>query len=403
MSEENVHNIINENADVMTSTENILKVLMSKVNGVNFDYIYYPDFSFDTIKLVLDSDQINFVSNYHEGLEDIFNKYAHNVDERYLRLINLFDIINIVWKYNIANNLKSNNEVAHILQYFFMPEGIDLKVLEDIFDNPELKNDKSKIEEMLKEVHVNLDKVNITFSSFVLFICCCAVHYKEKLETKEDMINNFDDYFKNVLEINWNKNPHEEVDINDKSGNSFIDQEPKESKFLADAKRMQNAPDGDDATFLQDCLSIFDKEFPEVSGSIRETQNVIPNHSNTLFTNKIEENKFKFPINQLQVEIQEANKIKIKAKEDKEIEKAKKPVKKDKKGPTLPVFWEEKPTDQKDKIKTFGHNVVEDMKQRFLKQSYKEVLINNYVYPSLIREVLVIPKNISKEVRINNI
>ena len=398
LSEKDAHNMLIQHLDVMNSTQNILKVLMNKIKGVNYDDVCFPDFNYDTLNLVLEADQINFVANFHEGLEDIFDKYSKDINERYIKIINLFDVINIIWKYNIANNLKSNNEVAEILQHFIKPKGVNLKVLEDIFDNPELKSNRNSIEQMLRQADVNLDKINLTFSSFVLFICCCAIHYKERLETKEDVIHNYDDYLRNVLEIGVNRNPHEEIDLDVNKGNSFKEEEPKESKFLAEAKRMKDAPDGDDTTFLQDCLSIFDKEFPEVTGSIRETQNILPNHSNTLFTNKLENEKFKFPINLLNVEVQVANKIKAKAKEDKEIEKAKKPVKKDKKGPVLPIFWEEMPSNEKDKIKTFGHPAIEDMKQRFLKQSYKEVLLNNYVYPSLIREVLVIPRNISKEV-----
>ncbi len=397
MSEENVHNILNENPDLMNSTENLIKVLMNREKGVIYDDICYPDFNFDTVKHILDSEQVQVIGNYSEGLQAIFDEYAKTITERQIRIINFFDVVNIVWRNNIANNLNSNNDVANIIQYFFMPDGVSLSVLEDIFDNPDLKNEKNEIERMLRLCRVDLEKVNYTFSSFVMLICCSAVHTNKNLETKEDFINNFEDYFVNVLELSPNKNPHDEIDINDMSANSFKEDENRVSNNLAEAKNMQTNP-YEYKSLLQDCLDIFDKELPDVSGPIRETQNVLPNHSNTLYTNKLEVTKFKFPINKLNVEVQEENRLKQKAKEDREIAKARKPEKKDKKGPVLPKFWEEKSSDEKDIIKTFGHETVEDLKQRFLKQSYKEVLLNNYVYPSLIREVLVIPKSISKEV-----
>ena len=399
MSEEAQHNLINSNVDLLNGTQNIIKVLKNQIVGKTYSDICYPDFYNHTIELILDSAYILYISNFHESMTELFDMYSTEVKERKIRIINMFDVIYICWKYNIANTLKSNSEVARILQYFFKPGSIDVKILEDIFDDPELKTNKERISEIFRDNDILLENINFTYSTFVMFLSACAIHYKDELETQDQFIQNFEDFFIRVIGLRYNRGPQDEIEMDNKAGNSFRETEPKESEYLGKARRMQEEPDNDDATFLQDCLNVFDKDLPIVPANIKETQNILPNHSNTLFVNKMKEEKFKFPINTLNVEIKAAADKKIKEKEDKEIIKARKPEKKEKKGPTVPIIWEEKPSAEKDKIRTFGHDVVQDLKQRFLKFSYKDVLVNNYVYPSLIREVLVIPKNISKEVR----
>ena len=76
----------------------------------------------------------------------------------------------------------------------------------------------------------------------------------------------------------------------------------------------------------------------------------------------------------------------------------KKENKKEKGPPKRPAQWEDKIDPIKEKMKYLGTKTIEDMKHRFFKLSYKDTIVNTLVYPSLLREIMILPKSLSKDV-----
>jgi hypothetical protein len=219
--------------------------------------------------------------------------------------------------------------------------------------------------------------------------------YKDKSIT--EAINLF---FTNVLEIDPDDKNLNEPLIEESV--DFIDIDYyQESKTIAEAKRMKTNPNHDDENFIQDFLNLLDRDLPEIPSDMKSFQNKSCNHSNDLYYNPLKVNPVKFPLMLIQTEINFLNEKKLEAKEELMILKAKKPVKMNAKGPVMkdPVF-EDYPDPLLEKKKYFGTKPPENLKQRLLKNSYKEVLSSHSSYPSQLKEMLLIPKTIPKEVKL---
>ena len=95
----------------------------------------------------------------------------------------------------------------------------------------------------------------------------------------------------------------------------------------------------------------------------------------------------------LAVEVEEEKERKILEQEKRAIEKAKKPKKNQKEKVENPydTFMGEVPNKEQNDIKYHGHEKILTLTHRLIKHTYKEILPNSRVYPSLLKEVLLIP------------
>ena len=101
----------------------------------------------------------------------------------------------------------------------------------------------------------------------------------------------------------------------------------------------------------------------------------------------------KFPVEKLAVEIEEEKERKIAEQEKRMIDKAKKPKKNQKEKVENPydTVMGEVPNKEINDIRYLGPEKILTLTHRLIKHTYKEILPNTRVYPSLLREVLIIP------------
>jgi tetratricopeptide (TPR) repeat protein len=101
----------------------------------------------------------------------------------------------------------------------------------------------------------------------------------------------------------------------------------------------------------------------------------------------------KFPVEKLAVEVEEEKERKIAEQEKRLIDKAKKAKKNQKEKVENPfdTVMGEVPNKEISDMRYQGHEKILTLTHRLIKQTYKEILPNSNVYPSLLKEVLIIP------------
>lgn len=403
------YKVIIENKQFNFPNNTIIRVIKNvrEDNDIYIDNVI-PDFNENEIlfKNILLKESIDFSKNYSKPLYHIFCGNSSYVQNKNIQLMNISDLIRIIWEKNIYSNLESE-KIAKILCLFLHPLKINLendfnKQLTEkfinIFDDPKLKSNPDLVIEYFSSINIDSTKINFTFSAFVMIMSTFAVYIPEN-ENKQ-IIDSIKHFYKSIVEILKNDLFEEMDNINEKSANLENENIWPESKVLGDAQRMQVDSDKNDMDFLLDSLTLLDKELPELSSMIKVTQNKIPSNANTLLDNKVKVQKMKFPMETLKVELDEIYRKKEEDRDDLRMEKLKN-VKKTggKNAPDKPVFFDDLPNAELEEIKYFGNKTIDTLKQRFLKNSMKDIMINSNVYPCLIKEVMLIPRKIHPEVK----
>lgn len=391
--------LIIENKKLIYSSNNIVKVLLDQVElKEKFFDLCCPFFDNDDLfKIILGEEIISFLSMYSNGLQSFFISNSKFDDYKNVQYMNIAELISIIWNHNIYSNFDCET-ITNIVCNFLYP--LKLKIsesLKEIFDEPKLKNNPDLVKEEFWKMYIHSEEINFTFSTFVLMMACFALNLPENHE--KGLSDSIDFFCKFVLEIKENELQEEQVQLEESIHNPVDEDYFPESKIYEDAKIMQTNPNKNDTDFLHDSLSILDKDIPDVIDIFKNLQNVTPNHSNTLFYNNLKIDKVKFPLNTLKKEVEEEILRKQETKEKKMIENAKKSKRVNPRDQQpKPVFFEDPPNMDFEKAKYFGNKNIEDLKNRFLINSYKDVLLNSGVYPCLLKEILIIPKKMTKEV-----
>lgn len=218
----------------------------------------------------------------------------------------------------------------------------------------------------------------------------------------------------------------------DNENNNNKDQDYKKSKYLKSAIDLENTLDNNNKENILEFVVTLDKELPKVSlidtdininkkypGFINEKGNTafVSNYNKTLFYNKeskksvdnnllsdINTNSKKliqFPFNKNVTDLAEEEEKKQNEKDEKIILKSKKVEKnKKKEGPDLQLDYSKKITNKELYNKHYGSKHVNNLCNRYFKRSYKEILSNTFVYPTIIQECLLVPNKIPFEIKI---
>lgn len=383
----------------------IIRVLKSILND-NESYIdnVMPDYSeYEKLfKVILDNESISYSKLYSDPLYHIFCSNSSFLANKNIQLMNITDLIRIIWEKNIYNNLECDR-IGNIIAAFLFPIKINLAKKDlaerffNLFDDPRLKSNTELVVESFKNINIDATKLNFTFSAFVMIMTAFALNIPES--QGKSVIKALEHFYLKIIEIEPNDLFNRMEEINVKA--SDLDEENiwPESKTLAEAKQKQVNQDKNDLDFLLDSLRLLDKELPEINSLIKSTQNSISSHANDLFINKYKPEKFKFPLQTLKIELDENLKRRQEDSEKAKVEKLK-GVKKNnsREPPPKPVWFEELPDKDFEELKYFGEKTIETLKHRFMKNSYKDILMNSNVYPCLIKEVMMIPKKLHYEV-----
>jgi tetratricopeptide (TPR) repeat protein len=146
---------------------------------------------------------------------------------------------------------------------------------------------------------------------------------------------------------------------------------------------------------LSEFFTTLDKVLPPPDENVLAFANNYSSPSTKIYTNKSKENPPKFPVEKLYNEVEEERERQIAQKEAIIIAKARKPKKDPKKKDTNPYDTKMgellKLSDEEERY--MGKEKLNILTNRYLKRTFKEIGPNSKVPPTLIKELLMLPKN----------
>ena len=441
MSVQDINSLSGEQKQI-SSTKNIIKIIMNqrdlRTNSYNF---LCPNFNKEDIQNIFQYEILNFVSKYMNSIEnDIFNKYSivdPNNNEDYFKSLKKkeeTDELKLNLNVNTNNNIitsEENNDKNKKEDTYIKPFRIlnITKFNTFIFDYPIFKNfpceeitqylslfipefqennfnqikkafDEKMDEEQIHEIfsHVssidNVDDLNFSYSSFIiLLIQFCLKLKSSEGKTFEESI----DFLASEFNLKPdNANLIEEIQEKEEEEEDY-DFVP-ESAILNEAK--QNKMGDEEAELIYDVLENLEKTLPPIDINVISFANDKPQHSNNLYLNKYEVVPAKFPLETLQVEIDERNARNLAETEKRRIERAKKPKKRNARDPPpKEIYMDELPNIKITNERYLGKEKIKTLTQNNVKNTFKEIISNAKVYPSLIHESLILPSILPDKIK----
>jgi tetratricopeptide (TPR) repeat protein len=253
-----------------------------------------------------------------------------------------------------------------------------------------------QINDFFENNFVSTRELNFTYSSILLLMALLAINLPSTQDAdKSEQIRFF---FEEILHLK-----RDDADLIPER----IEEEKEEEihdETLPDSEKLNNAKNKtgytkDDSDFLTDFFTTLDKMLPPPDQNVLDFQNSSSTLMNELYTNKKEKKIPKFPVEKLNVEVEEERERQIAKKEAILIEKAKKPKREQRKKDVNPyeIKMGEIIKESEENERFFGKKKINILTQRFLKKNFKETLPNSKVYPSLIKELLSVPISCSKK------
>ena len=410
----------------ISSTKNIIKIIMNQRDLRKNSYSFLcPNFKSDDIINIINYEILSFVAKYMNSIEnDIFNKYSFidekNNDEYFkmnkinntksesdikqneikeennnkidnnikpFRLLNITDINTLIFDYPIFKNFPCE-EITKYLS-LFIPEfqEKDFPEIKKAFDE---KLSKDEIHSIFSQISAidSIESLNFNYSSLVILL----IQFCLKLKSSEgkSFQDSIDFLFANEFGLNPdNKNEIEKIQEKEEEEEDF-DFVP-ESEILNEAK---NAKLGDEeAELIFEILENLEKTLPPMDMNVINFANDKPMHANNLYLNKYEVVPAKFPLELLQVEIDERNAKNLADSEKRRIDRAKKPKKRNARDPPpKEIHMDELPNIKISFERYVGKDKIKSLTKNNVKNTFKEIISNGKVYPSLIHESLILPK-----------
>ena len=389
-------NEISNNYKVSNDPNNIINLLIEQFesNTKFFNYCV-PDFSNQIFKEILDYDALSYSSKYMNALyNNLFLKYAEKDEKKNIFYINFIKMNKFLIENKITPLFKSN-DLFDYMQLF-------LQIESELFGETEFKEEfitffeknltEEKIKELFNKLILHIEDFNFNFSSIALLINIFALRLESsKNLTKEKKIKFF---YEDILLLKYS----EEVNLIDEK----IEEEKPEEKmedFVPESETLNRVKENsgkyskDDIEFINEFLLILDKILPPEDENILLFANDYDSPTKNIYTNVQKSKIPKFPVERLAVEVEEEKEKRAEEQEKKLIEKAKKAKKNQKEKAENPydVVRGEVPNIDINNERYIGHEKIQTLTHRLIKNTFKEILPNSKVYPSLLKEVLIIP------------
>ena len=435
ISIQDINSLSGEQKQISSST-NIIKIIMNQRDlRTNTYHFLCPNFKEEDIIKIINFEILNFVSKYMNSIEnDIFIKYSF-IDEKNneeyfksmkngteseekpnennnntnsninnngtkdennnnnnnsikpFRLLNIVNFNTLIFDYPIFKNF-SCEEITKYLS-LFIPEfqEKDFPIIKKAFDE---KLSKEEIVQIFSQISAidNIEELNFSYSSIViLLIQFCLKLKSSEGKTFQDSI---DFLFANEFNLAPdNKNEMEQIQEKEEEEEDF-DFVP-ESETLNEAK---NAKLGDEESeLILEVLENLEKTLPPIDMNVLNFANDKPMHANNLYLNKYEVVPAKFPLELLKVEIDERNAKNLAESEKRRIDRAKKPKKRNARDPPpKEIHMDEIPNINVSKERYLGKEKAKTLTKNNVKNTFKEIISNAKVYPSLIHEALILPQ-----------
>ena len=390
-------NELSDNRKQIVSSNNIIRIMINQKEKLEtFFYFEVPDFTNETINKIVQHDELMYLEGYHNAIrEKIFNKYSQVDTEKGVRYINVVSLNNMFFELPIFVNF-TKDQLANFCKNFIkihIQNDQDEEIYKQLFDK---KLNVKEVNEIFNNFLITTSDVNFSYSAIVIFISFLAMN----LESTNDMTfeQRIKFYFEEQLKLLRDDAEDETQEkINEETKEDQEEDYLPESETLNKAK-LRQINEKEDVAFLDEFLSLIDKNLPEEDEYILAFQNDLPTYGNTIHTNAFKVKPAKFPVETLDVEIQEARQKQLEEKENIQIAKAAKPKKEKDKNPN-PLEFSMAPLHNEEETNNlyFGQPRTDTLTHRLLKHTYKEILPNSNVYPSLIKEVLMIPSTLQSK------
>ena len=389
-------NEISTNYKPVTDPNNIINLLIDQFekNSKIFKYCT-PDFTNKIMKEIFDYEFISLSSKYMNVLNNnIFLKYADKDEEKNLFYINFIKMNKFLIDNHITSLFKTN-ELFDYMQIF-------LQIKSPLFEDSTFKEEfLTFFEKNLKDEEIKgffdklmlpIEDYNFNFSIIALLMNVFAL----KLETSKDLPK--EEKIKFFYEEILNLKNFEEVNLTEEK----IEEEKQEEKvedYVPESETLNKCKESfgnyskDDIEFVNEFLLMLDKILPPEDENILMFSNEYDYPTKKVYTNDMKSKIPKFPVERLAVEVEEERERKIEEQEKRQIAKAKKAKKNQKEKVENPydTVMGEVPNININNERYLGHEKILTLTHRLIKHTFKELLPNSKVYPSLLKEVLIIP------------
>ena len=390
-------NEISSNFKPVTDNINIISLLVEQFdNNSKFFNYCVPDLSNEIFKEVVNYENLSYSSKYMNTLnKNIYLKYANNNKDKKIYYINIIKMNAFIIENNL-NSLFKPDDLYNYMQLFLQ---IKSNLLDDFmfkenfltFFEKNLKEEE--IKDFFNKLDLKVESFNFNFSSIALLLQICSLHQgsAKDLPIKEKVQGFFEDILN--LKISDEVDLSEEKIEEEKKEENVSEDYIPESETLNKAKENFGKYSKDDIEFVNEFLLILDKVLPPEDENILLFSNDYDYPTKKVYTNDKKSKIPKFPVERLAVEVEEEKERKIEEQEKKLIEKAKKAKKNQKEKVENPydTVMGEVPNKQVSSERYLGHDKILTLTHRLIKHTFKEILPNSRVYPSLLKEVLIIP------------
>ena len=375
---------------------NIINLLIDQYkNSKKIFKFSVPDFSNPVFDDVLDYEFLSLSSKYMVHLNsEIFRKYAEKKTDKDL-IIYYINVLKMN-RFLIDNKISSLFNRDILFKYLQIFLQIKSFVLDDPTFNEEFmsffekKMTESEIKEIFEKLILSIEDFNFNYSSIALLMNIFAFNLESsKKSDKEEKVRFF---FEEILNIRILEEDNFSRMDEDKEEEIIEDYVP-ESITLNKAKENFGNYSKDDIELVSEFLITLDKILPQADENIINFANEYSYPTKNLYFNDIKKIKPKFPVEKLAVELEEEKERKIEEQEKRLIDKAKKAKKNQKEKVENPfdTVMGEVPNEHISSIRYLGNEKILTLTHRLIKHTYKEILPNSKVYPSLLKEVLIIP------------
>ena len=378
---------------VLKGDANIIKALIERNNLDLFTCFCFPSMDNDRLEKLIERQVLTEIAKYKDNLQRIFNMFAKSFVYSKISFLTLFDLVLVFWNNCVAQKFNESIVSECVINYLNpYSNHIKRSSLEELFKDAIVKKEDLSKNPDIVQMMIKYDYINFSFSTFALLLSDFVFEEVSEYASLDEVCAALKKYFEIDIGIEENQDTNNDIDYQEEDNNKEDDKNQWESETLTKNRKSAESPNNEDHMNFQDVLTLLDKDLPLVPASTVCFQNPVVDHKDTLYLSKRDTKKIKFPLGRYEVERVEELEEALKKKEDKMIEKAKKVQKSNKKeGVKRPVVYEDQPNPQEYLKKQLGYKTIQDLNSRYLKHSYVDKMMNTRVYPSLLKDILVLP------------
>ena len=386
-------NEISDNRRVIAEGENLIRVMLEDYEfGKKYFKFCIPNLKNELLNDLLDYKTIDQISKYMYSFnEEIFTKYCVKHKDKNILYINILKFNSFFIESHLSSVFKGE-ELMNFVQVFtkfdIKYEGIKADFA-GIFEHPMNEN---QMTDFFENNLVPPRELNFSYSSILLLMALLSINLQSTQDAEKSEKIRF--FFEDILNLKRDDADVIDEKIEQEREEEIHDETLPESEKLNSVKNKKEYTKND-YDFLIEFFTSLDKILPPPDENVMAFSNNYTNPNKKLYTNMTKEKIPKFPVEKLYIEIEEERERQIAQKEAKIIAKAKKPKKDPKKKDINPYDTKmgELIKASEEEERYLGKEKVNILTERLLKNTFKEILPNSQVYPTLIKELLTLPNS----------